>query len=264
MQAAMVAHGAGVSVATLHTWCPSASRQAIAHWLIDERRRRRRRLHVVRWRHAGRVWAMDYSEAPCAIDGRYRFLLHVRDLASGYDLAALPVDAPTAATGRGLLQALCARTRAPLVLKVDNGPAFRSHLLRTWAQAVGTQLLYSPPHYPRYNGAIEATIASVTTRAHHAAVAAGHPQVWECADVERARCEANQRVHDRAGHTAAHRWRAASRITAAERRRFAAHYAVQLDACAALPIATRLRVALVQTLQMLGYVSITRRADLDH
>ena len=52
-------------------------------------------------------------------------------------------------------------------------------------------LLYSPPACPRYNGSIEASIGALTTCAHHAAAAAGHPEYWTCADVEAARLDAN-------------------------------------------------------------------------
>ena len=131
---------------------------------------------------------MDFSDAPHLIEGRYRYLLHVRDLASQCHLAALPVLQPTAASVIGLLRALCAHVDPPLVLKVDNGAPFISHDLRGWAGTVGTQLLYSPPCCPRYNGAIEASIASITTRAHHAAVATGQPEAaWTCDHVEAAR-----------------------------------------------------------------------------
>jgi transposase InsO family protein len=258
-------HGPSASVATLQAWCPRASRRAIAAWLTDDRRGRRQRLHVVRWHRPGRVWAMDFSEAPQPIDGAYRYLLQVRDLASQYHLAALPVSDTTAATACGLLRALCVDGNAPIVLKVDNGSAFISADLRAWAAAAGTQLLYSPPRYPRYNGAIEASIAAITTRAHHVAAAAGHPESWTCQTVEHARNWANGIVRRPSGQSAAAAWIQATPITQVERRRF-------LRACAATrrrsddngPSRMHHRVAIVDTLRRLKYVSITRRADLLH
>jgi hypothetical protein len=130
MRAALIVHGPSMSVATVQAWCPRASRRAIDTWLRLERRRQRARLHVVRWHRAGRVWAMDISEAPQPIDGVYRYLLHVRDLASHCYLAALPIAQPTAAIVGALLQALVSRWGAPLVLKVDNGSAFISLALQ--------------------------------------------------------------------------------------------------------------------------------------
>ena len=264
MRAAVITSGPLPSVATLHAWCPSASRRAIAAWCTATRRRQRRRLHVVRWYHPGRVWAMDFSAAPQRIDGIYRAILHVRDLASGYHLAALPVLDLTSGTVCGLLRALTTTRDAPLVLKVDNGSAFRSAEVQAWATAMGTRILYSPPRYPRYNGAIEASIAAITVRTHHAAVLAGHPDVWSCSDLESARQSANVarlRLH---GPSRAQRWQRARCITRAERCRFADACAVALHRLTHFPARVRTRVAIVDTLQSLGYVSMTRRVDLVH
>jgi hypothetical protein len=262
MRAALVVHGPLASVATLQAWCPVASRRAIAAWLRTDRRRRRAALHHVHWHRPGRVWAMDVSEAPRRIEGQYRFVLHVRDLASQCHLAALPIARPTGAAAGGLLRALCADIVPPFVLKVDNGAAFVSHDVRGWAGTVGTHLLYSPPRCPRYNGAIEASIASITTRTHHAAVAHGHPDTWTCEDLELARRSANAVVRRPSGRTADASWRTAPRITAVERRRFARRYDVSMQHRIDQPPRVQQRIAIVDTLRRLGYVSITRRADL--
>ncbi len=66
---------------------------------LERARRRSRRdeySHRLLWHRPGTVWAMDYAEPPLPIDGVYRALLSVRDLASGKQLAWLPVPAPTA------------------------------------------------------------------------------------------------------------------------------------------------------------------------
>jgi transposase InsO family protein len=60
-----------------------------------------------------------------AIDGRFPYLLAVRDLASGYVLAWLPVTAAAAARTRAVLAQLFAQYGPPLLLKLDNGSAFR-------------------------------------------------------------------------------------------------------------------------------------------
>lgn len=262
MRTALIVHGPAASVATLQSWCPTASRRAIGRWLREDRRRRRAGLQIVRWHRPGRVWAMDFSDAPHQIEGQYRYLLHVRDLASHYHLAALPVMQTTATTVCGLLRRLCAHVGAPLVLKVDNGSSFVSHDLRDWARRCGTQLLYSPPCCPRYNGSIEASIASITTRAHHAAVGGGHPEVWTCDDVEAARASANAIVRRPSGRTADASWRAAARITTIERRRFDRRCATARRRRIDQPPRVQQRIAIVDTLRQLGYVSITRRADL--
>lgn len=253
MHVALGLHGPHVGVATLQAWCPSASRRAIAAWRRQCRHRDRARLRVVHWTRPGRIWAADFSDAPVPIDGDFACVLHVRDLASQQYLAALPVPRPTATAVCDLLRALCARHAAPLVLKVDNGAAFGSHDLHSWAQARGTALLYSPPRCPRYNGSIEASIGALTTRAHHAAAAAGHPEYWTCADVEAARIQAN-------AHAAAR----ATRITAAERQRFQAQYHAACEGDHHASTRAQRRIAIAHTLQVLGYVSITRRAHLVH
>ena len=99
MRTAMRLDGPLVAIATLHAWCPTASRRAITAWRSHEWQRRRRQARVLQWRAAGRVWAMDFSDAPQPIDGQYGALLHVRDLASHYHLAALPV--PRLSSGVG-------------------------------------------------------------------------------------------------------------------------------------------------------------------
>ena len=264
MRIAMRLDGPHLAVATLHAWCPTASRRAIAAWRRREWQRLRRRARTLHWSQPGRVWAMDFSEPPQPIDGEYRALLHVRDLASHCHLAALPVPRRSSDQACGLVRALCARADPPLVLKVDNGSAFRSADFRAWAQAAGTQLLYSPPRTPRYNGAIEGSIGALTTRAHHAAVAAGHPESWTCADVEGARLAANTVTIRATSRTALERWQQATAITRAERRRFAAACNAAAHTITATNAAVQQRTAIVDTLQRFGYVSMTRRADLVH
>lgn len=69
----------------------------LARRQIEELKLRFRRLvltddqllvHELEWTHPGTVWAMDFTEPPLPIDGLYRFVLVVRDLASGYTLMA--------------------------------------------------------------------------------------------------------------------------------------------------------------------------------
>ena len=264
MRIAIRLDGPSVSVAMLQAWCPAASRRAIAAWRRREWHRRRLRATVLQWRHPGRVWAMDFSQPPQPIDGQYRAVLQVRDLASHCQLAALPVPRATSTAACGLIRALCAHADPPLVLKVDNGSAFTSRPLRAWAARVGTQLLYSPPRLPRYNGAIEASIGALATRAHHAAVAAGHPEYWTCDDVEHARHAGNALVRRASGHTALDLWHGAPAITVAERRGFEAQCATARARLDGTTPRVQQRLAIVDTLQRLGYVSMTRRADLVH
>jgi transposase InsO family protein len=226
-------------------------------WLRAYRRRVRRTQARLTWTRAGRVWAMDYSEPLHPIDGTYRYVLHLRDLASGYYLAALPVRRATTQGVCDLLRAVCARHAAPLVLKVDNGAPFRSHAVRDWAAAAGTQLLPSPPICPRYNGSIEASIGALGARTFHVAAAQGHPDVWTADDLEHARWATNVEAQPR--------FDATSRVTADERVRLACHYAHHLRVVRAAYGPRRSdahhRAALVHALTDLGYMSMERRAS---
>jgi len=86
-------------------------------------------IRVCHWPLAGRVWAMDLAEPSewgadqslPPIEGGYPYLLAVRDLGSGYQLAWLPVRDATLETVQEVLGSLFARHGAPLVLKSDNG-----------------------------------------------------------------------------------------------------------------------------------------------
>lgn len=143
-----------------------------------------RGIHRLEWTRPGTVWAMDFAQAPGWIDGRYPYLLAVRDLASGQQLLWEPVPALTATVTMTWLRWLCLRHGAPLVLKMANGSAFRDEdtqrLLRAWEVIT----LYSPIRTPSYNGAIEASIGALKKRTEQQAAAAERPGQWRSQDVE--------------------------------------------------------------------------------
>ena len=76
-------------------------------------------------------------------------------------------------------------------MKADNGSAFIADATRDFLFPFGVKLLFSPPHTPEYNGAIEAGIGSLKTRTERYASKAGHPGYWTCDDVAAAQTEAN-------------------------------------------------------------------------
>jgi transposase InsO family protein len=121
---------------------------------------------VLHWQTPGRVWAADFTEASCAgaASTLLPYVLAVRDLASGLMLAWQPLPALTEEVTRAALACLFALDGAPLVLKLDNGSAFRAARLQEYLQDSGVIPLYSPPACPGYNGAIEAAIGSLKTR----------------------------------------------------------------------------------------------------
>lgn len=188
--------GPRTSMATLRATFPKEPPAALA------RERARFREHAVtgrhclikalRWTKPGWVWALDFASPPRPIEGRYATLLLVRDLASGAQLAALPMEAATARAVLQVLLVLFLCYGRPLVIKWDNDPAFREEGLRAHLEALGITLLYSPPALPAYNGACEAGVGSIKTRTHHEAARHDRPGRWTCNDLEAARRQANE------------------------------------------------------------------------
>lgn len=187
--------GPEVGLPFLCTLFPNLSRDTIARILVAYRRDCAdgdfRILNRLRWDNRGTIWAMDYTDPLCRIDGENPYILSVRDLGSGYGLGALPVPDQTAATLIPILEALFARYGTPLVIKADNGSAFISEDLETFLTLRGVTLLLSPPGLPRFNGACEAGIGSLKTRTHYIAARNGRHTRWSADDVEAARLLGN-------------------------------------------------------------------------
>ena len=174
---------------------------------------------VLHWSTPGRVWAMDHSRPPESIEGRYRWIFSVRDLASGLQLAWVGVEDESAVTTCRVLALLFLEYGAPLVLKSDNGSGFVSRLLQEFLAQQGVLQLLSPPATPRYNGSCEAGIGAMKVRTQDQAAWQGRAWCWTSADLEAARRHANEfYVRDeRSGRTAQERWNSASPIKDAER-----------------------------------------------
>jgi transposase InsO family protein len=179
-------------------------------------------VHRLRWPIPGRVWAIDFSQAPRLIDGLYPYLLAVRDLASSQQLLWLPVFDLTAVTAQKALRLLFELHGAPLVLKMDNGSAFLADATQELLTPWDVIPLFSPAYLPRYNGAIEASIGSLKTRTAWMAALQGHPGFWTCDDVDAARVQANATARPRGEHgpTPDELWRNRTVITHEERLRF--------------------------------------------
>ena len=143
------------------------------------------------WLRAGSVWAMDFTKPKVRLSRDNTRLFCVRDLSSGYRLAAVPCAGERAAVVERALQALFALFRAPLAVKRDNGSAFRSWRVRSLLRRHGVTTLASPPYRPQYNGSCERSLGWLKIRAAHVAAIGGHAEVWSDEDVERARVQAN-------------------------------------------------------------------------
>jgi transposase InsO family protein len=218
--------GPRTGLATLQAALPMLTRGEIQD--LQRRFRRlwrynhRRLLRVLHWHRPGAVWAMDHTEPPCAIDGRWRHILAVRDLASRMQLGWLPVTSESAEETCHALEDLFRRHGPPLVLKSDNGSAFidadTGQLLERW----GVFPLFSPPRTPQYNGSCEAGNGAMKIRTEHQAILAAEPGQWTAAALAAAQEIANC-IHRPWGHrgpTAAAVWHERQRITAAERAAF--------------------------------------------
>jgi transposase InsO family protein len=223
--------GPQVGLPTMQTTFPSIPRCELVDLQRDYRREFRQANRVaveeLTWYMPGRVWAMDHAEPPRAIDGIYEACFSVRDLASGLQLAWLPVPDETAETTAGALVALFIEHGPPLVLKSDNGSPFKSGLVGRLLADWGIVPLRSPPVTPRYNGSCEAGIGAMKVRTHYEAARNGCAGVWTSEDLEAARRQANEYHHPQ-GHThfTPHQlWQSRAQIAYTERERF--HLAVE-------------------------------------
>jgi transposase InsO family protein len=198
------------------------------------RRRYQNKGFRLTWHVSGAVWAMDFSEAPYLIDGVCQYLFAVRDLASHYQIAWIPVPDLRAETVLPLLEQLFEEHGAPLVLKSDNGSAFIAELLIDFLAAEQVSQLFSPPRRPQYNGALERSNGVLKTYTGLHAIREGHPFRWTSDDLEHARQLANtiSRPWGGTGRTPAETWQARERITAEQRGEFAEFVQEQLPRAA--------------------------------
>ena len=191
--------GPHASLAALRDLFPQVARRALDN-LLERcrsvyRRRKRWLVHTLRWTRPGTVWAMDFTEPPAPIDGQYRYLLLVRDLASGRQLLAMPCHGEGAGVVVDVLRMLFEHEGRPLVLKMDNGSAFISESVATLLREHGVLALFSPPGTPAYNGSVEAGIGSLEVRAFYQSARHDRPGEWTCDDVAAACRQANDTAH---------------------------------------------------------------------
>ena len=188
--------GPHLGVPSLQAAFPSMPRSELADMLRRFRRvwryRNRQPVHHLKWHRPGAVWATDHVEPKHPIDGRYPYALSVRDPASHYQIAWLPVPDVGAETTAAALGSLFWQHGPPLVLKSDNGSGFiaaeTSGLLDTW----GIMHLRNPARRPQYNGACEAAGGGHKRMTDDQAVLAGRPGRWMSRDMERARTFRNR------------------------------------------------------------------------
>lgn len=189
-------HGSHVPLQALREQLPEVARvelddlrrraQRVARWRRDRYRGR------LIWKHVGAVWSMDFTETSEYIEGTDRWILAIRDLASGYQLAWLSCAQATAEGVVQVLVGLFVEHGPPLVLKSDNGSQFIAQetweLLLVWIVAA----LFNPPCRPAYNGGLERTHPILKAYTAAAALAHGRPAAPAREDLEIARADANR------------------------------------------------------------------------
>lgn len=223
--------GGGISYALLRELFPyekpAALKQTHHRFTQLGRRAKRLSLATLRWNGVGRVWAMDffYALEGKPIDNRYRYVLAVRDLASGAVLLALPCENREMKGVIGALRFLFTVYGAPLALKSDN--EFDADEVAEFLAAHRVAHLLSPPEFPRYNGAIEAGIGSLKTHVYYEAAAHGHPEEWSSNDIEAGRLRANHLARPYGFQGASPQQRFDSRSPISEKERAAFEAAVE-------------------------------------
>lgn len=218
--------GPGIGLPTLMEIFPDVARRELESLLSRYRNVYRKRnqllLYALRWLKVGAVWAVDFTEPPLPVDGLYRQILVVRDLASGMQLLALPAADATAQVAHDALLALFAEHGPPLLVKSDKGSAFTAEPVTGLLARLQVVHLLSPPGLPRYNGACEAGIGSIKTRAHHESARHDRPGQWTCDDVEAARLMANETARPKGlnSPTPNQKWRLHPTVTPSHRTSF--------------------------------------------
>lgn len=138
------------------------------------------------WPRVGRVWAMDYSKVPCAIEGFFEEILTVRDMASGMEIDAVAVVAESGEATAAILERLFLEHGAPLAIKRDNGGSLATQEVQAVLDRFGVVILPSPAYTPSYNGSCESGNGSVKDIAAHVAQRNGRAEQWGLDDLKEA------------------------------------------------------------------------------
>lgn len=189
-----------------------------------EQRKRRRRQSRLDWRCPGAVWAADFKERREPLEGRFGWILSIKDLGSRCQLAWLPLEEATAEAVQAVYQQLFEEHGPPLVMKSDNGGQFRDAGTKALLAAYLVTTLYNPTRRPSYNGGVERANGQLAGYQEALAQMCGRPGLPTCADAESARRLANDlaRPDGLHGPTAGELWAGRSPISLAARGAFLA------------------------------------------
>jgi transposase InsO family protein len=137
------------------------------------------------------VWAADFKERREPLEGRYGWILSIKDLGSGCQLAWQPLVHATAECVQEIYGQLFAQHGPPLVLKSDNGGQFKADGTKDLLAEYRVLPLYSPKRHPQYNGGVERANGQVAGYQEAIAAAQQRPAGPTCDDAEAARQLAN-------------------------------------------------------------------------
>ena len=153
------------------------------------RRRNPKAIECLQWMRAGRIWAVDHSHIP-QDENHTGLVISCRDLGSHKQIN-WEQSRETARVTVSQLERSFLEHGAPLVMKVDGGPAFRSQEFRELLERFGVEVLPSPGYYPQYNGSCEAANGAMKRRTRTIAKTNERPEAWQPWDLELARLQAN-------------------------------------------------------------------------
>lgn len=218
--------GAATPLVAVRAAFPDLRRADLAEVLRRFRRvmRRRAQRHQSRleWRRPGAVWAADFKERREPLEGRYGWILSIKDLGSGFQLAWQPLVEATAAEVQAIYAELFAEHGPPLVMKTDNGGQFKADDTKALLAEHRVIPLYSPKRHPQYNGGVERANGQFACYQEALAQHYNRPAGPTCDDAENARQLGNELAHPRGwqGPNARELWDERAPLTPQERDAF--------------------------------------------
>ena len=199
-------------------------RELLARYRRIQRRKAQRHKSRLEWRQPGAVWAADFKEFPEPLEGRFGWMLSIKDLGSRCQLVWRPFEEATTEVVYAEYGRLFAEHGPPLVMKSDNGGSFRADEVKRLLGDHGVVPLFNPVRRPQYNGGVERANGQLAS--HQAAVAAssGRPGLPTREDAENAQRVANEtaRPDGWRGPTAGQLWAERPPIPAEQRAAFQA------------------------------------------
>ena len=127
---------------------------------LERRQKQRKRFSYTRSKKLekpsgpNQIWAMDFMSDSCANGSKLR-ILNVLDLFARECPAITIGSSLPSSKVIATLEALSQERGLPGVIKVDNGPEYRSKRIQAWASERGVSLNYITPGKPMENGYIE-------------------------------------------------------------------------------------------------------------